>query len=159
VKRFSIVGLLIVLLSTGTAIAYRTHGNVGIGIQAGEPSGLSAKIWTGESTALDFALGWHPLTDRYSGQFAYQINLPLTINTGDLAVYSGLGAFVTYDTYSEDHPETPSESFVGFAGRVPVGVEWVFDPIGLYAQFDAYVKLLPETGMDFGGGIGIRFYF
>jgi hypothetical protein len=45
------------------------------------------------------------------------------------------------------------------SGRIPVGIEYIYDPISFYGQLDPLVHLYPGLNFGLGGGLGFRFYF
>lgn len=49
-----VLGFMIILIKP---VAAQDHG-FGMGIILGEPTGLSAKAWTSNDNAFDFALAW-----------------------------------------------------------------------------------------------------
>ena len=54
---------------------------------------------------------------------------------------------------------TRSGGGVTFSGRIPLGLEFIYDPVSFYAELDPLITLIPGTDFDIGGGIGFRFYF
>lgn len=158
-KRFVVVIALVLLIAPGVMVA--RHGSTGIGLQIGEPTGLSGKFWLSSRNAIDVVLGWNVISDRFIIQAGYLWHFPQPVTSGDFALYVGVGALAGGGTFRPDHPNYPGESYVFLGGRVPLGLEYIFAgaPIGLYAELDPIVRLLPGVGLGIGGGIGCRFYF
>lgn len=47
-----------ILVLSLSAAAWAGGKSFGLGVMLGDPTGLSAKLWTSTSTALDFGVGW-----------------------------------------------------------------------------------------------------
>jgi hypothetical protein len=131
------------------------RGSVGIGLQLGEPTGLSAKFWTGRSNAVDAVLGWNLISNKFTVQAGYLWHFPQPVPQGSFALYAGAGGALGGGSDRDD-----GTAYLFLAGRVPLGLEYIFSgaPIGLYAEIDPMLRLLPAIGLSFGAGIGIRFY-
>ena len=83
------------ILLTSSTYAQKSFG---LGIILGEPTGLSAKLWTGSSNAFDFGVAWsfggsgHLLV-----QADYVWHSSLTkASSGGLALYYGIGGRVVF---------------------------------------------------------------
>jgi hypothetical protein len=124
----------------------------GLGAVFGEPTGLSAKVWSSDNTAIDGALAWsfagpgflHIHTDFLIHNFDL-----IDVSEGALPVYFGVGAFVNF------------AADLGLGIRVPLGLAYHFDsaPLEIFAEIVPGLSLLPATDFYLGGGIGIRYYF
>ncbi|MBN2378730.1 hypothetical protein JXM67_02875 [candidate division WOR-3 bacterium] len=154
IKRSAIILLTWMFFTTVGHGAYTDHGRVGLGIQAGEPSGLSFKYWLTPNTALDVEAGWNVFTERPSAQFAYLLHFPLNLPTVDLSPYSGMG--LTFGILNFTSAEADS---LHLAGRVPVGLEYVSGRLGVYGEVDVFLNFIPDNKLGVGGGVGLRFYF
>jgi len=123
----------------------------GLGIIAGQPTGLSAKLWTTEYTALDAALAW-----SFSGSGFIRLHSDLLIHRylidvdqGELPVYFGLGVRLGL----------ASELELGI--RFPLGIAYQFEsaPVEVFLEIVPVFNLIPETRLDMDSGIGVRYYF
>ena len=142
--------LAFVLLSTS---ALAQDSGLGVGIIAGEPTGISVKTWRTDNVALDFALAWsldsgNPLTlhgDYLSHKFGM-----FEVGRGRLPLYYGLGATLKF-----------KENDTSFGGRMPVGVNYHFENIALDAFFEfvPVLDLFPETEFRFNAAVGVRLFF
>src|SRR5689334_22793050 len=59
-------------LCLAVQISNAQERSFGLGVIIGEPSGISAKLWTSPTTAFDFGLGWSVGGDRvghYEGEY------------------------------------------------------------------------------------------
>ena len=124
----------------------------GAGIVLGEPTGLTAKVWMGEHSALDAAVAWSFVGDGslyVHGGYLFHFASPVGIEEGELLPYAGAGAKVVF----ADDPE--------FGIRVPLGVAYFFEgaPVEVFLELAPGLQLFPETEADVTGGIGGRFYF
>lgn len=136
-------------------------GVFGLGLIVGEPTGLSAKYYLADDTAIDAAIGaafigrgiqahadylWHPWLLERTESFV----LPLYIGVGGrVLVRDGNGG-------DDDHTR------IGV--RVPVGILFDFTRVPL----DAFVEIVGVAdyrtrgdafGFDLNAGAGVRYYF
>ncbi|TKJ43751.1 hypothetical protein CEE36_03430 [candidate division TA06 bacterium B3_TA06] len=158
-KRILMISMLLLIALAGAAqAAHASHGDVGIGLQLGEPTGITGKFWLGGNNAVDATIGWNIISDRFTLQAGYLYHFPLDVPTGALAAYVGVGGLLGGGGYHPDHPHYP-EAYILLAGRIPLGLEYIYSPVSFYAELDPLIVLLPEVKLGFGGGIGFRFYF
>jgi len=127
------------------------NSGFGLGIIVGEPTGLSAKLWTTEHTALDAALAW-----SFAGDGFLRLHSDLLwhkhyfeVEKGQLPVYFGVGAKLVF----------ASDLELGI--RIPIGISYQFEsgPFEVFLELVPVLNLLPKTRIDFDGGIGARYYF
>lgn len=126
----------------------------GIGLQLGEPTGISFKFWTTRNNAVDAVIGWNLVAQKFTVQAGYLWHFPQPVRTGSFALYVGVGAILGGGSNKESGD---AELLLG--ARIPLGLEYIKRPFSFYAQVDPRVNLLPGIGLGFGGGIGFRFYF
>lgn len=154
-KRIFAVIFLLAIGFTGTVYAsHSSHGDIGLGIQLGEPSGLTGKFWIGGNNAIDATIGWNLISDWFILQAGYLYNFPLPVTTGALGVYVGVGGIVGGFAGTDVH-----DGSLYIAARIPVGLEYIYSPISFYGEIDPLVSLIPATDFGLGGGLGFRFYF
>lgn len=119
-----------------------------LGVIVGEPTGLSAKFWTGGSTAIDFAAAWSSGGDTIHFHSNYLVHMWLNNRS---SFYVGLGGRVLLKDSSE------------FAARVPLGLQinLVRGRLGLFMELAPMLDIIPETGsgIDINGALGLRFRF
>ena len=139
--------------------------NFGLGVIIGEPTGISAKLWTSSVTAFDFGLGWSIGGDRignyngsYNGGSRVHFHMDYLWHTFDafntaerLPLYYGIGGRINsgagYDASA--------------AVRGVFGIAW----LPHNTQMDLFFELVPSLqltsstlfGLD--AGIGARYYF
>lgn len=142
--------ILLIFLGLSFCTSY-AQKSFGLGIILGEPTGLSAKLWTGSSNAFDFGLAWsfegsgHMLLQA---DYVWHSNLSAT-SSGKFALYYGIGGTITF----ADDPNV--------GARVPVGLDYIFTsaPIDIFAEIVPVLNLIPSTDFELNGGVGIRFWF
>lgn len=133
------------------------HDDVGLGVLLGDPSGISYKNYFNSQNAIDAALGWslrdqggiYVHADYLWHNYELFQNMEGSVDQGLVGFYYGIGARVFL---SDD---------AGMGVRVPVGVNYMFanDPFEIFLEVVPTLELVPSTSGDFGGGIGIRYYF
>lgn len=144
--------LLILLFSAGISFqAYAQNEGFGLGIIIGEPTGISAKIWTTEYTALDAAMAWSFAEKgflRLHSDLLFHRYL-IDVEKGELPFYFGAGAKLVF----------ASELELGI--RIPLGIAYQFDshPFEAFIEIVPVFNLIPKTQVDMDAGIGFRYYF
>ncbi len=128
----------------------------GVGIIAGEPSGLSLKGYLSSQLAIDAIVAWSFVDDSLTlvGDVIYDF-FDIPVNTSKVTVpfYAGAGARIGFNAGKNDKTK------VGI--RIPVGVavQWTQYPIEVFIEAGPGIEVAPETEFDISGGIGARFYF
>ncbi len=143
---------IIVLISITTGTVYSQDRGFGLGIVIGEPTGLSAKLWTGRTNAFDFAAAW---SFRGDGNLLVQADYVwhsydlIPVESGRLPFYFGIGGRAIFS----DDP------LVG--ARIPFGLDYQFAnaPIDIFFELVPILDLVPSTNFNLGGGLGVRFWF
>jgi len=120
----------------------------GLGLVVGEPTGITARFMKGGNNFQVHA-AW-----SFSDEAALHLNGDY-LRSGRLDTnpmmpfYFGLGLRVKF----------ADDALVGI--RVPLGVNHFFDsqPIEVFAEVVPVVNVAPDTGFDFNGAVGLRYYF
>jgi hypothetical protein len=141
----SAIGSLAVIGTAGAA-------PVELGGMVGEPTGLSAKFWTTENTALTAAAAWSFVDDE-----AFHFHADVTthdfglfqVDKGELGLYYGLGGRILVEEDDDDR----------FGFRVPVGLAYLFEnaPVTLFGEVAPLLDVAPETDFTMNGALGVRF--
>lgn len=159
----SAFAIILVTAALNTATAQNNDGNIGLGVMVGEPTGLSFKAWTSQTTAFDAGLAW-----SFSGRDAIHIHADYLwhnyeifggdIDEGQLPVYYGLGGRLILINDDNDVGEDDDDAVLGV--RVPVGINYLFEdnPIGLFLEVAPIINLVPDTDFDADAALGVRFY-
>ena len=117
----------------------------------GEPTGLSAKIWTGDHTAVDAALAWSLVGNGYLHLHADMLmhSFVIEVDQGQLPVYFGIGA------------KLDLASNLGLGVRVPFGMAYLFESVSIdvFVELVPILNLIPATTFSIEGGIGILYFF
>ncbi len=146
--------LLIFLLLSRTP-SFGQNSGFGIGLIAGEPTGVSFKNWLDSSTAWDFAVAWSIEGDNsftlHGDYLKHRFGL-FSVAKGDLPLYFGVGGTLKFN---DDAGQT------AFGARVPVGLDYHFEdlPLGAFLEVVPVLGLFPETDFRLNAAIGIRYFF
>jgi hypothetical protein len=129
-------------------------GSFGIGLIAGEPTGLSMKYWFNDRMAMDAAAAWS--FTRYDGfqlhaDWLFHVFDVFRIDRGELPLYVGIGGRAKFPDHGDNR--------VGV--RFPIGIAYeVKDaPIEFFAEVAPIVDVAPAIQLKWNGGIGIRYFF
>ena len=141
--------VLVIFFTICGAVQAETFG---IGVLLGEPTGISAKLWLGETMAVDLAAAWSFVNEsafHLHADYLFHFYDLITVSKGSLPVYLGVGGRFRF------------EKRFRFGVRIPVGLEYLFEdiPLDVFAEIGPIVDLVPATGFDIGGGIGVRYIF
>lgn len=127
-------------------------GDTGLGLIAGNPTGISFKYFTSTTTAFDAAAAWSFSEEwiMIHSDYLWHSFGDFDVETGQLPWYYGLGAWVAFGD---------DDVFVG--GRVPVGIEYLFahNNIDLFLEVAASLAIIPDTDFGVDAGLGVRFFF
>ena len=135
------------------AQAQRAPGAAGLGVQAGEPSGVTLKIYNPERPSYDFLAAW-----SFENFFFLNAHVlfehPISAENIDQPVqwFIGPGAYIGIDDNGE------SEAGFGVSGTIGLDI-LLSDHFELYVQATPRFELVRETEPDIGGGLGLRYYF
>lgn len=159
--RLKLLVLCLPLFAAMPVGAAERRGDQGVGVMVGNPSGVSYKMWLGESVAFDAAAGiarsefdvhatllWHNFSWshnlRDSSGFFSRIN-----GRGDLPFYFGFGPRVLF----EDKEEVGLRFPVGLS-FLPHNSLWEF-----FGEFAPVLRLTPDAGFNGDFAVGVRYYF
>jgi hypothetical protein len=146
-----LAGLLLSTLGSAASAAstdINRQGNLGLGVEVGQPIGVTGKLWLSDMTAVDAALGYH-----FNHNFDTHADFLLHTNTltssmnGTLPLYVGLGARVLAGDDTQ------------FGIRIPFGISYFLTShkIEFFAEIAPIVDL-SNFGADVDGTAGIRLY-
>lgn len=149
-KRLLLAIALMVSVSLSTVFAQADV--FGIGVLLGEPTGVAAKVRLGPTSAIDAAAAWS-FVDKgsfyFHADYLVHFNDVFTVDPGELPLYVGIGGMVSLR----------EDPLLGI--RIPVGLAYEFEsaPLDVFFEIAPGMGIFPETSLEFGGGIGIRYYF
>jgi hypothetical protein len=140
---------------------------LGIGIMAGDPTGLNAKYWLAEDRALIFGLGWGPWGRTFNLHGDYTLQNVELLKDGDVVIdlYYGGGArlrswsggrYWRNNTWYDD-----GRGSIGLGLRIPVGAVMTVDglPLDFFLELAPTLELIPATYLDLDLGLGARYWF
>ncbi len=145
--------LLILFLLSIISVSLAQEKGFGIGVLFGEPTGVSGKLWLGETNALDMAAAWSFKGDGnlllQADYVWHSFNL-LSVSSGKLPLYFGIGGRIIF-----------AKNDINLGVRVPVGLDYMFSgaPVDIFLEIVPILDLTPSTDFDIGGGIGVRYWF
>jgi hypothetical protein len=147
-SRFTPVLAALVVLAISAPAATAQTGNVGIGLQAGYPTGLTAKFNARGPSPIDMAAAWD-----FGEYFIFQAHVLLVDRRfagGDpnLRYFMGPGVFVA--------APRRGTAVLGASGNF--GVSYYTGPVEFYGQVTPRLSVVPGTRFDFGAALGLRFY-
>jgi len=125
---------------------------VEIGGMVGEPTGLSAKFWTTQNTAITAAAAWSFVDDEdvhfHADVTTHDFGL-FQVDKGELGLYYGLGGRLLIEEDDEDR----------FGIRVPDGLTYLFEnaPVTLFGEVAPLLDIAPGTDFTMNGALGVRF--
>ena len=134
--------------------AFAAGGPFGLGIIAGEPTGLSGKFFVSEKNAIEGAVAWSLSEDNdlhIQVDYLYHWYDVISVKKGRLPLFAGVGGQVVFRENRDDK--------VGI--RIPVGLTYLFDgaPFDTFVELVPVLELTPDTDFALQGAIGGRYYF
>jgi len=140
------------------SVAVAEPSGMGLGLIMGEPTGLTAKVWTSSHVAFDAAVGYsfwrNGQAIQVHGDMLWHTRSLIQSADGFLPLYIGIGVRAKM----ADEPDYP-DLRVGI--RIPFGLEYVFTrvPVGLFLELVPIIDLSPESDWGGNSAIGFRYYF
>ncbi len=157
----------LLILCAGFSAAQES--GVGVGIIVGEPTGISTKIWTSHTNAVDIGLGWSN-GDWYwmrmgNGYWQYVNDTYVHFHADYLwhsfdAIHSQERFPLYYGVGMTIHSGQASPyNWLGVRGTF--GIEWLPRrvPIDVFLEIVPTLQLAPFSDFGFNAGLGTRFYF
>ncbi len=140
------------------------HG-FGLGVIIGEPTGISAKLWTSHVNAFDFGLGWSIGGDRIGRYKGYY--------DGGSRVHFHMDYL--WHSFGAIHSSERFPLYYGIGGRInsgagydaSVAIRGVFGiawlphntPIDVFLELVPSLQLTSSTGFSIDAGLGARYFF
>jgi hypothetical protein len=165
-----------VLLGGASGAAHATQvgysRKFGLGVELGDPTGLSAKLWVAPTNAIDFGLGWWGFgvnancgsdangvrqCNSFSGgafnaDYLWQSNI--VRGTAQLDWHLGAGGRVVWFGGC-------TGDCVDFGARAPIGLDLMFanpDFLEIFFEVAPVLWIVPSVTLGIEGGLGIRGY-
>ena len=140
------------------------HG-FGLGVIIGEPTGISAKLWTSPANAFAFGLGWSVRGDgigKHGGEYDRGSRVHFHVDylwhsfeairsSERFPLFYGIGGRVN----------TGGDYDASIAVRGVIGIAWLphDTPIDVFFEVVPLLQLAPSTAFDLEVGVGIRYFF
>jgi len=163
--RYSIFAFITLCLLLVARVSVAQDRAFGLGVIIGEPTGISAKLWTSPVNAFDFGLGWSVGGDRigkYKGKY-----------DGGSRVHFHMDYL--WHAFDAIHSSERFPLYYGIGGRINsgagydastairgvFGIAWLphNTPIDVFLELVPSLQLTSSTGFGFDAGIGARYFF
>jgi hypothetical protein len=163
-KRLTLTIITILILPV---ILSAQNSGPSLGIILGAPTGFTFKYVFARTSAVAANAGW--ALSQQGGKVHvtcdYQFLFPQTLTwtddfEGTTHVVKGLCPFVGLGgrlLIADDDVNHDTDFNVGM--RLGGGLEYAFNRFALFLELYPVVNIIPNTEMDFEGGLGFRFYF
>jgi hypothetical protein len=155
-----ILGMIIILTKPTPA---QDHG-FGMGIILGEPTGLSAKLWTSKVNAFDFGLGWSVGGDRISYKGHYEngsrVHFHMDYLWHSFNTISSTERFpLYYGIGGRFNSGAGYDASLGIRGVI--GIAWFphSTPIDVFVELVPVFQITPNSGLGIDGALGVRYFF
>ena len=136
-------------LMAATSYAQQRQGDVGLGGQIGDPSGVTLRLYNRAAFIYDFLAAWD-LDDFFflnvHGLFERRFN------EAPLNYFYGPGAL-----FGIEQRRGENELVLGLSASV--GINYFVERFEVFLQLTPRLNLIPRTNADLGGGVGLRYYF
>ena len=126
---------------------------LGLGAIAGVPTRICLKGWVARKQAIDFEIGWSFTEEKFHIVGDYLSHFPEWTQKRSWHPYLGVGGRLIMTNVEQEEWE------YNFGIRFGIGIESIYRQLGLFGEFYPVVDLIPETGFDLEGGLGVRYYF
>lgn len=162
-KKFLIALVVIITFIITKPLSAQDHG-FGLGFVIGEPTGLSAKLWTSQVNAFDFGLGWSIGGDRISNFSGTHSGSRIHFHMDYLwHSYKAIRAQESFPLYYGIGGRLNSGGGYdsSFGVRGVFGIAWLPNstPLDVFLEVVPVLQLTQSTGFGIDAGFGMRFYF
>ncbi|MCX7878002.1 MAG: DUF3996 domain-containing protein [Ignavibacteria bacterium] len=145
--------LLIFLISVSLSAQDKGFG---IGIMAGEPTGLSLKAWISGNNAVDAGLAWSFVNKgslHIHADYLYHFDF-ISLSSGRMPFYTGIGGRIKLKNTGKGVTDDR------FGVRIPFGLDYMFAsvPVDIFLELAPVLDLSPKTDLSFNGAIGFRYF-
>ncbi|NQV51442.1 MAG: hypothetical protein HQ507_13165 [Candidatus Marinimicrobia bacterium] len=157
-KYFNYLVLALFLL-VGVSESSAQQRKFGLGVIIGEPTGLSMKLWTSPSKAIDAGLGWsisQNQDDTQKTRIQFHVDMVQHAfnqfnTTARVPLYYGMG--LGFIGGSE------SESSLAIRGVLGLAWEPEYTPMDVFLEIVPALEIIPSTSFILNAGFGFRYFF
>ena len=149
--------LLIFNLLFQNDLSAQQGGSVGVGFQAGAPTGLNLHFRGTKPMRLDILFAWDFDDDDRDFFFVNVHGLffkPLSASPRFNFCY-GPGAYI--GIRDDNRRDRDNDTVLGFSGNFGLNME--IERFDIFLQLTPRLDIVPSTDFDMGGGLGARFFF
>jgi hypothetical protein len=141
---------LMLCAGTGGQAAYPDRGTAGVGLILGDTTGASGKLWLSENRALDAGFGFSGDFAAHAGHLWHAWNALPQPPSGRLGAYASLGGRIELKRGDDE-----------FGIRTMGGADYLMEnyPWEFFAEIGPVIRMIPDTGVSFAGGLGARYLF
>ena len=160
-----LAALLATAIFASPAMAQEEKGLFGLGLIIGEPTGISAKYYLSDDTAIDAAVGGAPVQGGWQVHGDYLWH-PWTLESQDsfvLPAYIGPGMRLLFDNRDRGEADV---THVGVRGVVGALFDFRKVPLDVFLEVAGVVEWKFSENDDSAGfgfainaGAGVRYYF
>ncbi|MEK6647488.1 MAG: hypothetical protein AABY84_12530 [Candidatus Firestonebacteria bacterium] len=124
--------------------------NFGLGLELGDYSGVTAKIWTTDINALSMGIGFGPFTRVHLDYLWHNFNV-IKVDEGRLPLYYGFGGIIN----------TANNVSTNFGIRGTIGMCYIFknNNFDIFFELSPTLRFNPSSGLFLSGAIGGRYFF
>jgi hypothetical protein len=155
--KHTIMFIIIVAISQVAWAAPSKPGVFELGVNLGEPSGVSAKLWLDGTSALEGIAAWAFTQGAFAFSVDYLYSFPtlVKVQTTSFPVFVGIGGVARITAGGGG----PAPVTIGL--RVPLGILYQFVKVPLEVSLDVVpgLNLFPDTSFLAMGGLAIRYRF
>ncbi len=164
-KKNLLFGLALVIMMILVKPISAQDSGFGLGLIIGEPTGLSAKLWTSRDNAFDFGLGVSVGGDRISRHDYYydgksRVHFHMDYLWHSFNAISSTERFPLY--YGIGGRFNSGGGYDGSFGiRGVFGIAWFphATPIDVFVELVPVLQLTTSVGFGIDAGLGIRYFF
>ena len=162
-KYFLSAMVLAIMIILSKPIEAQDRG-FGLGVILGEPTGISAKLWTSKENAFDFGLGWSVGGDRitykgnYDGGSRVHFHMDYLWHSFN-AIRSSERFPLYYGIGGQFNSGAGYDASFGVRGVF--GIAWFphSTPIDVFIEIVPVFQVTPSAGLGFDAGLGARYFF
>lgn len=150
-KNLIFLAAAVLILATAS---FSQDKGFGLGIMAGEPSGISAKLWISHSSAVDAGVAWSFMNDGSFHVHGDYIWHNFDLISPRVPFYIGAGGRIKFK-----NNKSLTDNRLGI--RVPVGLDiFISEPTSdVFIEIVPILDLTPKTFMTLNGAVGFRYFF